>query len=51
MITSATLTAAEVMATEVLQRADTNAAFRSDVESADMRILAAKQSSGLLPCS
>ena len=50
MITSASLPAAEVMATEVLRRADANAAFRSDVESADMRILAAKQSSGLLPC-
>jgi beta-N-acetylhexosaminidase len=51
MITSATLPAAEVMATEVLRRADANAAFRSDVESADMQILAAKQSSGLLPCN
>jgi beta-N-acetylhexosaminidase len=50
MITSASLPAAEVMATEVLGRADVNAAFRSDVESADMRIFAAKQSSGLLPC-
>jgi beta-N-acetylhexosaminidase len=51
MITSASLPAAEVMAIEVLRRADANAVFRSDVESADMRILAAKQSSGLLPCS
>jgi beta-N-acetylhexosaminidase len=50
MITSASLPAAEVMATEVMRRADVNAAFRSDVESADMRIFAAKQSSGLLPC-
>jgi beta-N-acetylhexosaminidase len=50
MITSASLPVAEVMATEVLRRADANAALRSDVESADMRILAAKQSSGLLPC-
>jgi hypothetical protein len=50
MITSASLPAAEVMATEVLRRADANAALRSDVESADMHILAAKQSSGLLPC-
>jgi beta-N-acetylhexosaminidase len=51
MITSASLPAAEVMATEVLRRADANAGFRSDVESADMRILTAKESSGLLPCS
>jgi beta-N-acetylhexosaminidase len=51
MITSATLPAAEVMATEVLRRADEDAGFRSVVESADMSILAAKQSSGLLPCS
>jgi beta-N-acetylhexosaminidase len=51
MITSASLPAAEAMATEVLRRADANAAFRADIESADMRILAAKQSSGLLPCS
>jgi beta-N-acetylhexosaminidase len=50
VITSASLPVAEVMATEVLRRADANAALRSDVESADMRILAAKQSSGLLPC-
>jgi hypothetical protein len=47
----ASLPAAEVMATAVLRLADSDAAFRSVVESADMSILAAKQSSGLLSCS
>jgi beta-N-acetylhexosaminidase len=50
MITSASLPVAEVMASEVLRLADANVAFRADVESADMLILAAKQSSGLLSC-
>jgi beta-N-acetylhexosaminidase len=50
MITVASLPAAEVMATAVLRRADADADFRSVVESADMSILAAKQSSGLLSC-
>ncbi len=51
MITSASLAAAAAMAAAVLGRADADPGFRSVVDSAVTRILAAKQAYGLLPCA
>jgi beta-N-acetylhexosaminidase len=50
MITSESLPAAEAMDTAVLSRVAHDPAFRSEADSAVMRILAAKQAYGLLPC-
>ena len=50
MITSVSLPAAAAMATAVLRRMNHDPAFRSDVDSAVMRVLTAKQAYGLLPC-
>jgi beta-N-acetylhexosaminidase len=51
LITSVSLAAAAAMDTAVLRRVDHNPDFRSEVDSAVMRILAAKQAYGLLPCA
>ncbi len=51
LITSVSLAAATAMYTAVLTRVDHNPDFRSEVDSAVMRILAAKQAYGLLPCT
>ena len=51
LITSVSLAAATAMDTAVLSRVDHNPAFRSEVDSAVMRILGAKQAYGLLPCA
>ena len=51
MITSVSLPAAAAMATAVLSRMNHDPAFRSEVDSAVMRVLAAKQAYGLLPCT
>ena len=51
MIISVSLAAAAVMDTAVLSRVDHDPAFRSEVDSAVMRILTAKQAYGLLPCT
>jgi beta-N-acetylhexosaminidase len=50
MITSVSLPAAAVMDAAVLSRVNHDPAFRSVVSSAVMRVLAAKQAYGLLPC-
>lgn len=50
LITSQTMSAADTMATAVLGRAESDAAFRADVSTAVMRVLRVKQSYGLLPC-
>jgi beta-N-acetylhexosaminidase len=50
MITSQTVPSADAMAQAVLRRAEADAAFRADVSTAVMKILAVKQSYGLLPC-
>ena len=51
MITSVSLPAAAAMATAVLGRMKHDPAFRSEVNSAVMRVLTAKQAYGLLPCA
>ncbi|MBV9203954.1 MAG: glycoside hydrolase family 3 protein [Actinobacteria bacterium] len=51
LITSESLAPAEVMETAVLERAAADPAFRSEVDSAVMRVLDAKQAYGLLPCA
>jgi beta-N-acetylhexosaminidase len=50
MITSQTLAPAETMASAVLARATADPSFRSVVNAAVLRILAAKMAYGLLPC-
>jgi beta-N-acetylhexosaminidase len=50
LITSQNLPPAELMATAVLARASSDAAFRALVKAAALKVLAAKQSYGLLPC-
>jgi beta-N-acetylhexosaminidase len=51
MILSDSLPAAATMDTAVLSKMKRDPAFRSDVDSAVMHILVAKQTYGLLPCS
>jgi beta-N-acetylhexosaminidase len=51
MIISVSLAAAAAMDAAVLSRVDHDPAFRSEVDSAVMRILTAKQAYGLLPCT
>ena len=51
LITSVSLAAATTMDTAVLSRVDHDPTFRAEVDSAVMRILAAKQTYGLLPCT
>jgi beta-N-acetylhexosaminidase len=51
MITSVSLTAAAVMYKAVLTRVNHDPAFRSQADSAVMRILTAKHAYGLLPCA
>ena len=51
MITSQSLGPAELMARAVLARASSDAPFRALVKAAALKVLAAKQGSGLLPCS
>jgi beta-N-acetylhexosaminidase len=51
LITSQDSGPAISMYTAVLKRAATDAAFRSEVASAAMRVLSAKQAAGLLPCA
>ncbi len=51
LITSVSLAAATAMDTAVRTRVDHDSAFRSEVDAAVMRILAAKQAYGLLPCA
>jgi beta-N-acetylhexosaminidase len=50
MITSQSLGPAELMARAVLARAGSDAAFRAVVATAALKVLAAKQDYGLLPC-
>jgi beta-N-acetylhexosaminidase len=50
LITSQSLGPAEQMAAGVLAKASGDAAFRATVDAAAQRVLAAKQSAGLLPC-
>jgi beta-N-acetylhexosaminidase len=50
LITSQSLGPAEQMADAVLARASANAAFRATVDAAAQRVLAAKQTAGLLSC-
>jgi beta-N-acetylhexosaminidase len=50
MITSVSLDAAAAMYTAVLSRVNHDPAFRSQADSAVMRILTAKRAYGLLPC-
>jgi beta-N-acetylhexosaminidase len=50
LITSQALAPAEQMASTVLATASSNSAFRTTVDDAARRILAAKQGQGLLPC-
>jgi beta-N-acetylhexosaminidase len=50
LITSVSLPAAAAMDAAILGRAGHDPAFRSEVNSAVMRVLAAKQAYGLLPC-
>jgi beta-N-acetylhexosaminidase len=50
MITSQALGPAELMARAVLSRASSDASFRAVVEAAALKVLAAKQAYGLLPC-
>jgi beta-N-acetylhexosaminidase len=51
MIVSVSLAAAAAMDTAVLRRMKQDPAFRSEADSAVMRILTAKQAYGLLPCA
>jgi beta-N-acetylhexosaminidase len=51
LITSVSLSAAAQMDTAILGRVGHDPAFRSQVNSAVMRVLAAKQAYGLLPCA
>ncbi len=51
MIISVSLAAAAAMDAAVLSRVDHDPALRSEVDSAVMRILTAKQAYGLLPCT
>jgi hypothetical protein len=51
MILSDSLPAAATMDAAVVAKMKRDPAFRSDVDSAVMRILAAKQAYGLLPCT
>jgi len=51
MITSVSLTAAAVMYKAVLTRMNHDRAFRSQADSAVMRVLTAKRAYGLLPCA
>jgi beta-N-acetylhexosaminidase len=51
LITSESLTAATAMDNAVLAHAAADPAFRDQVSSAVMRVLAAKQAYGLLPCA
>jgi beta-N-acetylhexosaminidase len=51
LITSQTLTAATAMDNAVLGQAAADPTFRDQVSSAVMRVLAAKQAYGLLPCT
>jgi beta-N-acetylhexosaminidase len=51
MITSESLPVAEAMDTAVIGRVGSDPGFRSEVNSAVMRILTAKQAYGLLPCA
>jgi beta-N-acetylhexosaminidase len=51
LITSETASAAEEMDTAVLARAAADPSFRDEVNAAAMHVLAAKQASGLLPCT
>ena len=50
MIISVSLDAAAAMYTAVLRRVNHDPAFRSQADSAVMRILTAKHAYGLLPC-
>jgi beta-N-acetylhexosaminidase len=50
LITTVTVPAANAMDSAVLQRAAQNGRFRGQVNAAVMRVLAAKQAYGLLPC-
>jgi beta-N-acetylhexosaminidase len=50
LITSQNLPPAELMAGAVLARANSDAAFHALVKAAALKVLAAKQSYGLLPC-
>jgi beta-N-acetylhexosaminidase len=50
LITSQVIAPAEAMATSVLAEASSSASFRGEVTAAVMKILAAKQALGLLPC-
>jgi beta-N-acetylhexosaminidase len=50
MITSESLTTAIAMEDAILRRVAVDPAFRSEVDSAVMRVLDAKQAFGLLPC-
>jgi beta-N-acetylhexosaminidase len=50
LITSQVLAPAEAMASSVLADANSSASFRAEIAGAVMKILAAKQSLGLLPC-
>ncbi len=50
LITTVSAPVATDMDRAVLQRAESNAAFRSEVNAAAAHVLAAKQASGLLPC-
>jgi beta-N-acetylhexosaminidase len=51
MVISKTVQSADVMAAAVLSRASTVPSFRGRVDDAVLRILEAKDASGLLPCS
>ena len=50
MITSQVIGPAETMAIDVLARANSDASFRAVVKGAVIKVLAAKQAYGLLPC-
>jgi hypothetical protein len=50
MITSQVLGPAETMANDVLARANSDPSFRAVVNGAVLKVLAAKQAYGLLPC-
>jgi beta-N-acetylhexosaminidase len=50
LITTVSVPVATAMDTAVLQQAASSAAFRVEVNAAAMRVLAAKQAYGLLPC-
>lgn len=50
MVTSQSFPPAEQMAAAVLSRASSDASFRGTVDAAAKKVLAAKQSYGLLPC-